>query len=313
MLSGGECVDLLQWALPILGLRWRGFRRVRRQVCKRVGRRIADLGLADAGAYRERLAADPAERRVLDGLCRITISRFYRDRAVFDRLGDQVLPKLATLARRRGEATLRCWSAGCASGEEPYTLAIVFRLAVAPHFPGLGLRIVASDVDGAVLARARRGCYARATLRELPAGWRERAFAARGAESCLRPEFRAGVEFRRQDLRERMPEGPFHLVLCRNLAFTYFDEAVQRDVLARLVRRLAPGGFLVVGMRESPPGEQAGLAPAGGRLPIYRLAGRREAEGGDPAEGGARKSSSPGTPEGIDSHGRLHGGWTGGG
>jgi chemotaxis protein methyltransferase CheR len=255
-LSDAECVALLQWALPLLRLRWQGFRRVRRQVCRRIARRIEALGLDGAVAYRERVASDAAERAVLDGLCRIAISRFYRDRTVFDRLRDEVLPELAVRAGLGDEQELRCWSAGCASGEEPYTLSVLFRLSVQPRFPGLDLRLVAT--------------YAASTLRELPAPWRREAFALRGGEWCLRPEFREGVELRRQDIREHMPEGPFELVLCRNLAFTYFDELLQREVLAKLARRLMPGGFLVIGGRESLPGPAPAFEAAGGRPPIFR-------------------------------------------
>jgi hypothetical protein len=79
-MQDAECVALLRWALPRLGLRWPGFRKVRRQVCKRINRRIKELGLADVAAYREHLERVPEEWPRLDALCRITISRFYRDR-----------------------------------------------------------------------------------------------------------------------------------------------------------------------------------------------------------------------------------------
>ncbi|MEE8226367.1 MAG: CheR family methyltransferase, partial [Kiloniellales bacterium] len=125
-----DCVRFLQWCLPPLGLRWAGYRRVRRTVCKRIERRRRELGLADAAAYRACLIADPGEWTRLDALCRISISRFYRDRAVFDHLVCDVLPNLATKAGRRADTALRCWSAGCASGEEPYSLAIAWRYAL---------------------------------------------------------------------------------------------------------------------------------------------------------------------------------------
>lgn len=266
-----ECVEFLQWALPRLKLRWRGFRTVRRQVCKRIGRRVKELGLQGGAAYRAFLEATPSEWAVLDGLCRVTISRFYRDRAVFDCLRERLLPELARGAAARGEPALRCWSAGCASGEEPYTLAILFRLELRPRFSGLGLEVVATDSDERVLARARRGCYASATLRELPARWVEEAFTREGDESCVRPELREGVTLRCEDIRERMPDGPFHLVLCRNLVFTYFDVALQQRLLRRMVARLAPGGALVIGAHEALPEEATGLTPAAGHLPIYRV------------------------------------------
>lgn len=264
-----ECVELLRWALPRLGLRWEGFRRVRRQVCRRIGRRIAELGARGVAEYRGLLASDPGEWRTLDGLCRVTISRFFRDRAVWSRLRSEVLPEASRLATRRRERALRCWSAGCASGEEPFGLAIVFRLAVAPAFPGLDLAIVATDADEVVLERARRACYDAGTLREVPPEWRELAFERRGPELCLRAAFREGVELREEDLRRTMPDGPFHLILCRNVAFTYFDLDGQRAVLAGVVARLARGGFLVIGAHESLPEPTAGLGRFAGRLPIF--------------------------------------------
>src|SRR5688572_10367475 len=93
-MTDAECVDLLQWALPRLGLRWQGFRKVRRQVCRRLSRRIAELGLSEAGSYRAYLESNEQEWDALAALCRVTISRFWRDRAVFEALRDEVLPQL---------------------------------------------------------------------------------------------------------------------------------------------------------------------------------------------------------------------------
>jgi chemotaxis protein methyltransferase CheR len=268
-----ECVELLRWALPRLGLRWEGFRRVRRQVCRRIGRRIAELGAEGVAEYRAVLSSDAGEWQTLDGLCRVTISRFFRDRAVWARLRDEVLPKAARLAVQRREPALRCWSAGCASGEEPYGIAIVFRLAVAPAFPALGLDVVATDAEEVVLERARRACYDARAVRQVPPEWCELAFEHRRPELCVRAAFRDDVEFREQDLRRGMPDGPLHVVFRRNVAFTYFDLDGQRAVLAGIATRLVPGGFLVIGARESLPAGTAELEPLGGRLPIFRRAG----------------------------------------
>ena len=248
-----ECVELLQWALPRLGLRWRGFKNVRRQVCRRVAARAAELGLEDLASYRARLERDPEEERVLSSLCYVTISRFYRDHRVYDALRDTFLPRLAEAARWRGARLLRAWSAGCASGEEPYTLAILWQLALAERFPELLLDVVATDFDAAVLVRAERGCYEPTSLSELPEAWREEAFEPEGNLSCVREPFRAPVTFRREDVRTWAPPAPLDLVLCRNVAFTYFDEAAQRDFVSRVVARLVPGGLLVVGAHEAVP------------------------------------------------------------
>ena len=250
-----DCARLLRWAAPRLRLRPEGFRRVRGQVCKRLGRRLRALGLPDLAAYRERLEADDAEWAVLDSLCRVTVSRFYRDASVFDVLRDELLPALLSSRRRERSAptVLRVWSAGCASGEEPYTVSVLFRFGLQPRFPEARLELVATDADAALLARARRGCYRRGSLRELPEDWVRRAFPGEDPEPCLAAPLREGLVFLQQDLRADMPEGPFDVVLCRNVAFTYFAPPLQVEVLARLVRRLAPGGLLVIGSQERLP------------------------------------------------------------
>ena len=114
-LSDTERTAFLQWALPQLNLRWSGFRKVNRQVCKRLKRRMNDLRVADLATYRTRLEADPAEWGVLDECCHITISRFFREKRVFEVLRARVLPHIAERAQREGRAA-RMWSAGCASG-----------------------------------------------------------------------------------------------------------------------------------------------------------------------------------------------------
>jgi chemotaxis protein methyltransferase CheR len=267
-----SCAEFLQWALPRLERRWAGYRKVRSLVCKRLGRRTRALGLADLGAYRGWLESHPAEWGELDGLLGIPISRFYRDRGVFASIEHDVLPTLARAAREASRTTLDCWSAGCASGEEPYTLAILWGSRVQSAFPGLALRIVATDRDAELLERAHIGCYAASSLKELPPDLRGAAFEPRDEGWCMRPEFRA-VEFVRQDLREGIPAGPFDLVLCRNVIATYYAPTVQREIMTRAASRMRPGAALVLGIHEALPGDLAGFAPWPGARAIYRRTG----------------------------------------
>lgn len=232
-------VAFLQWAFPRLGLRWGGFRRVRAQVCKRVRRRLDALGLEDLDAYRAYLDAHPDEWDVLDGLTHITISRFCRDREVFARLEQEVLPALAA-----GRDRVRCWSAGCASGEEAYTLALV---------SGTPLEILATDIDPTMLDRARTAEYQASSLKELPAAWRDRGFVRRDELYVLRPEHRRPVTLRRHDVRTPPPDTGFDLVLCRNVAFTYLSAEHQRTVLGHLAAALRPNGALMIGLHEALP------------------------------------------------------------
>ena len=259
--NDASCVAFLRWALPRLHLRWPGFRKVRRQVCRRIGRRMAELELADIGAYRAYLETHPEEWRRLDALCWIPISRFYRDRRVFDHLGSVVLPELAEEAAARGEKELRCWSAGCASGEEPYTVSLIWALQLRDRFPGVSLRIVATNADANLLRRARRACYSASSLKDLPPEWREKAFARAGELFCLAPDFRAGVEFQLQDIRSELPAERFQLVLCRNLVFTYFR---------RLEDRVESRGILVIGTHESLPSGATRFSPRAEGLGFFQ-------------------------------------------
>ena len=156
-----DCVHFLQQVLPQLHLRWSGFRRVRRQVCRRLRSRIQELDLADFSDYAAYLLAHPDEWSVVDACCRITISRFYRDRQVFEQLS-QELPRLTKLALARGDSSLRCWSAGCASGEEAYTLKLMEHFCLSGSDFSLPLQILATDVD-AVCRFGRFGKRVRST------------------------------------------------------------------------------------------------------------------------------------------------------
>lgn len=239
-----DVASLLATFGPRLGLRPAGFRRNLGQVRKRVARRMREVGAREVREYAARLEADPAERAAFDGLCRVTISRFLRDRAIFAALE----PRLVELAR--SARPLRLWSAGCASGEEPYSLAALMEFGVRGAVPDAAYEILATDIDPELLERARQGVYRRATLRELPPEWIERGFEG-GEPLRVRELLRAHVRFAAQDLRREWPPGPFHVIACRNVAFTYFDEPTQGRVLAELLARLRPEGYLVIGAEES--------------------------------------------------------------
>ena len=268
-----DCVAFLQWALPRLGLHWPGFRKVRGIVCKRVERRRRLLEVGTLAAYRERLEGDAQEWEALRALCSIPISRFFRDYSVFHALEHAVLPALAAAAAERGDRALECWSAGCASGEEAYTVAILWRLRLSTLYPAVGLRVLATDVDEGLLQRAAIGCYRWSSLREVPEASRSQAFVQRGEVYCVREAFRTPVTFERQDIRRIIPQRRFDLILCRNLVLTYFELDLQRAVTRRLADALWPGGALVVGMHESLPPDMQDLVPWPGVRTVFRKVG----------------------------------------
>jgi chemotaxis protein methyltransferase CheR len=180
-----DLIAFLQWALPRLGLRWQGYRNVRARVRKKLNERLGELGLPDVAAYREYLEAHPQEWGILDALCRITISRFHRDRCIFDDLRKVVLPELTRRASERGADVVRCWSAGCASGEEPYTLRILWELGLPAELARPPLRVVATDIDARLLERAWEGRCRRAASRSCRAtcSWRRSSRTASNSTS----------------------------------------------------------------------------------------------------------------------------------
>lgn len=266
-----ECTEFLQWCLPVLRLRWPGFRKVRKQVCKRLGRRIGELGLSGPVDYRGYLEGNHEEWQLLDSLCRVPISRFYRDRRVFDVLRSEILPSLAKRAWMDCEKEVRCWSAGCASGEEPYTLQILWKICVLPVTgQDIPLIIIATDADQELIERAGNGSFQKSSLRDLPGELIRLAFGHSANFYSILKDFREDIEFAKQDIRKELPDGLFHLILCRNLVFTYFDEALQRRILDRIPEKLVPGGFFIIGIHESLPQGEYGLKPYNNIPGIYQ-------------------------------------------
>lgn len=265
-----ECVRFLQWVLPRLQMRWPGFRKIRSRVCKRIQRHIHSLQLGSVAEYQAYLQQHPAELQKLDELCQVTISRFYRDKMVFAYLADTVLPALCQQALQQGRRVLTIWSAGCASGEEPYSLMLMWHFCLQQQFPQLALNILATDTKNDLLKRAKAACYPFSSVRNLPAAWRDTAFSQTGQDYCLQPVYQQGVIFQQQDIRQATPAYGFDLILCRNLAFTYYVEALQARVAQQLSEALLPGGVLMLGVHEQLPATGPQLEVWSKRFSIYR-------------------------------------------
>lgn len=268
-----KCVEFLQWALPQLHMRWQGFRRVRAQVCKRLQRRLNQLDVDGIAGYRSYLKKHNDEWQTLDVLCRVTISRFYRDKQMFAFLEREVLPELAQRVTARGDDCLKVWSVGAGSGEEPYTLAIVWKLMLQERFHELRLQIMATDADPKMIQRSQAACYDYGSVKNLPQSWRDDVFERQDERYCLKLKYKEDVRFIEHDVREEITSDligeELDMVLCRNLVFTYFDEPLQHQILARILRALRKGGALVLGIHEQLPENVVAVRAWSERLRIF--------------------------------------------
>lgn len=215
---------------------------------RRVRQRMHQLGIAAFSAYRALLADDPEEIARLCEAVPVHFTGFFRDPGIWDHLASQVLP--ATLAAKRGDAPVRVWSAGCATGEEAYSLAML--LAEAARNAGWAsgrIRAFGTDVGEAALARARAGRYSDWSTDDVPARLKEAYFRRDGDAWKARPELRDLILFNRHDLLCDPPFGHLDLIVCRN-TLMYFNPAAQARVLAGFYLALKPGGALLTGWAE---------------------------------------------------------------
>lgn len=206
--------------------------------------RMQKLGIGES-AYAALLTSPrgEAELAALIEAVRVGETRFFRHQPQVTALLEVVVPAL----RDAGVKAPRVWSAGCASGEEPYTLALVLRKALPP--PLYAPTIHATDVSREAIEAARRGAYAREVREQIPDAYREGLVEHERGVS-VRPEIASLVTFERQNLAEAFPARTFHVVWCRNVLI-YFGPEAKQKVLARLVDALEPGGFLFLGYSET--------------------------------------------------------------
>jgi chemotaxis protein methyltransferase CheR len=247
------CRDLLQWALPRLQKRVQGYRKVRKQVCRRISQRMKELQIQDLQTYKMYLENNDDEWEVLDKMTFITISRFFRDRWQWEQLVCELLPEML----EKPVSDLRCWSAGCASGEEPYSMAIVWQEILQPVFKGASLEIVATDGQQHMLDRAKDACYSKESLKEDPFDYIGKAFVPVGKRYMLKPLYREMPQFLLHDIRHTLPvEGQFDLVFCKNIVAMYFEQQTAVEIFRTIIGKIKPGGLLLLGNHEAFPADE---------------------------------------------------------
>lgn len=217
---------------------------------RRLAARMRVRGAVTYDDYVRLLDMDRNEARLLEQALTINVSSFFRNWHTFETIAELVIPELW---RRQRAGPIQVWSAGCAGGEEAFSLAALFhRHAVQRNESWLDrIRITGTDVDEASLRVAQRAVYQEAALAEAPEELRERYFERRGSEVMVVPELKALVRFERRDLvLDPDPGERFDLIVCRNVII-YFEQRAQHALLQRFYRCSRPGAFLVLGRVEA--------------------------------------------------------------
>jgi chemotaxis protein methyltransferase CheR len=238
---------------------------------RRVMARVRALGLDHWGAYTAHLK-DPVELAKLRDRLTVNVTEFFRDSDVWDELAEVILPALAAAASARPVPELRIWSAGCSSGEEPYSLAILALEAAAKLRPKPSVRIVASDLDEVILARAQAGRYPEASLVALSDAQRRDYFVADGAQWSVVPGLRECIVFRKHNLFADPPPPELDLILCRNVMI-YFSRDLQQKLLRGFHAALKPGAYFMTGKTETVLGPVRSLwKPVSARARVFQKA-----------------------------------------
>jgi chemotaxis protein methyltransferase CheR len=248
--SDGDFRALAQFAYEQAGIALSDSKR--NLVYSRLSRRLRALSLNSFRQYRDYLGANPSELESFLNAISTNLTKFFREAHHFEHFRTHVAAPFA----RGGSAArkLRIWSAGCSTGEEPYTIAVVLKHEIGDT-QRHDIRILATDIDTDVLKKGARGLYPSNSLSEVPKSYWEffESEESNGADRnvVLRDDVRALIAFRRLNLMEAWPfNGPFDAIFCRNVII-YFDKDTQRALFARIAQLQRPGDLLFLGHSES--------------------------------------------------------------
>ena len=216
----------------------------------RLTKRLRALGLADFSSYCRLIEAEEGADERMQMLSALTtnVTHFFREDHHFRTLKEQVLPPLIAAARTGGR--LRLWSAGCSAGQEPYSLAFTL-LGLCPEASKLDIRILATDVDPVIIAKAKAGVYDNEELKSLPDTSKAQHITDMGGSRfAIGAKARELISFGELNLMQDWPiKGPFDVIFCRNVAI-YFDKDTQSRLWSRFADLLPAGGYLCIGHSE---------------------------------------------------------------
>jgi len=252
-----ELEDILKYLELQRGLDFSGYSTA--MMNRRIQKRFQPTHSADMMEYQKYLEQNDSELDKLIDVLTINVSRFFRNTFDFEFIADYVLPSLIKNKIESNDLSLRVWSAGCAAGEEPYTMAILIREIIEKENLKFNTTIIATDIDKKILKSAEEGVYSFESIKGVKYCLVEKYFISKGKYFELKSEIKEMVRFSEYDMLSKKsyvpPEsiyGGFDIVLCRNLLI-YFNSDFQKSIFEKLYRALSPGGHLILGEAEVLP------------------------------------------------------------
>ena len=241
----GDFEAVLSYLKEARGFDFTGYKRT--SLARRVLRRMAQVDMNDYQEYTDLLQVDADEFNALFNTILINVTSFFRDPEAWEYLRNEIVPTM--LAQQSPEDPIRIWSAGCASGEEAYSLAMVFAEALGVERFRQRVKIYATDVDEEALAQARHATYGEQAVASVPPELVGTYFDRQGASYVFRKDLRRSVIFGRNDLVQDAPISRIDLLVCRN-TLMYFNAETQTKILSRLHYALGVRGMLFLGKAE---------------------------------------------------------------
>jgi chemotaxis protein methyltransferase CheR len=243
--------DQFRKLLAYLDYSWEGYRKVRKGVKKRVSRHMQQLNCRDVTAYLRILDRQPTKRQECELLMTVSISRFFRDRRLWEMLESRWLPEIIA----SNPLKVRVWSAGCGCGQEPYSFKIVWE-HLKKHFGSLpSLEITATDRHPGYLEYALNGVYNFSSLKKVAVEDRNAFFESRkGAKQfAVRQELKSDINWEIHHLLNDPPDSDFNIIFLRNNVLTYCLQEIQKKALSGIINCLLPGGLFIIGCHERLP------------------------------------------------------------
>ena len=251
--------DQFRILLDYLQYSWSGYRKVRKGVKKRIARHMNQLHCGNMADYIKLLDRQPDIRKECELQMTVSISRFFRDRRLWELLERRWLPDMVN----RNLKVLKTWSAGCACGEEAYSFKIIHEQFDRSSGPLPELELLATDMNPRYLERARSGIYNRSSLKEVTPELRETYFESRrgGRQYMVKDSLRAGIRWEQHILTTEPPGTGFNFIFLRNNILTYCRPQAREQSVIRMLNSLSDGGLLIIGCHEKLPFQPASLRP----------------------------------------------------